>query len=897
MKRYSSRPKQPLPRERFRELLLGARRYDRIAGYFRSSLLDLVFEELADVERIRVVCNSDLDPRDIAVARSARDKGAALKEKWTEGESVVDTMLAREKYQRLHELLVKGNLEVRVVGRDKAPFLHGKAGVIESSSGATTSFIGSGNETRQGWAEYYELMWEDDSAESVAWVQAEFDYLWNLGVPLPDAVMDEIERRANRKEYRSAKELPPEQLAPAAVVESPMYERGEMLMPWQRAFVTMFSRHRDLFGSVRLLLADEVGVGKTLSLATAAMLSVLLGDGAVLILCPATLTLQWQTELWDKLGIPSAVWTQRKTWLDPRGHEIRTNGAADIVRCPFQVGIVSTGLIFRHTTERAALLERTFGTLVLDEAHRARRGARLGKRGAANNLLEFVQRVAGNCKHVLLGTATPIQTDVKELWDLLDVLNRGADHVMGRRGSPWQAPDRVLPLLTGQAVVDDEEDAWNHVRNPLPPRTEDALFDYVRDDLGVGDRVHFTSKPHLQLGVHTRGMLEERAMERGRGPTFWQRTNPIVRHTVLRKRAALEAAGLLPRIAVDVHPLSEGEKPFFVGLGLLTNPQIDQAYTAAEDFTRELGKRTRSAGFLKSLMLQRICSSVASGLATATKLLERGEMDEEGVDAEVSDSSEIGELTGAEAAALRRVVDALQDEPTDPKLDAVLHYLLEEPAWLRYGCIIFSQYYDTAAWVAEKLAQKVPGDEPIALYAGAGRSRLYRGPMTSEVDRDAIKKAVKDREIRLLVATDAACEGLNLQTLGTLINIDLPWNPSRLEQRIGRIKRFGQTRTSVDMLNLVYAGTRDEAVYQRLSQRLKDRYDLFGSLPDVIEDDWIDDIEELDEKLRAFIERKREANAFDLRYGETIDAKDEPWEKCAEVLSRRDVIERLSKPW
>jgi superfamily II DNA/RNA helicase len=57
-------------------------------------------------------------------------------------------------------------------------------------------------------------------------------------------------------------------------------------------------------------------------------------------------------------------------------------------------------------------------------------------------------------------------------------------------------------------------------------------------------------------------------------------------------------------------------------------------------------------------------------------------------------------------------------------------------------------------------------------------------------EREEIKRVVRDRTVRLVVATDAACEGLNLQTLGTLINVDLPWNPSRLEQRLGRIKRF-----------------------------------------------------------------------------------------------------------
>jgi superfamily II DNA/RNA helicase len=59
------------------------------------------------------------------------------------------------------------------------------------------------------------------------------------------------------------------------------------------------------------------------------------------------------------------------------------------------------------------------------------------------------------------------------------------------------------------------------------------------------------------------------------------------------------------------------------------------------------------------------------------------------------------------------------------------------------------------------------------------------------VDREDIKKGVKDRKLRIVCATDAACEELNLQTLGALINVDLPWNPSKLEQRIGRIKRCG----------------------------------------------------------------------------------------------------------
>ena len=113
--------------------------------------------------------------------------------------------------------------------------------------------------------------------------------------------------------------------------------------------------------------------------------------------------------------------------------------------------------------------------------------------------------------------------------------------------------------------------------------------------------------------------------------------------------------------------------------------------------------------------------------------------------------------------------------------------------------------------------------ERVAVYAGAGKARIYINGEWKSVEREQIKKAVKERTTRLIVATDAACEGLNLQTLGTLINVDLPWYPSRLEQRIGRIKRYGQRRDRVDMLNLLYHGftqpTVDEKVYAKLSAR------------------------------------------------------------------------------
>ena len=896
--RFSSR-RQRLDHAFLGAKLKAARSYKRIAGYFRSSIFELVGEEIAAIPKVQIVCNSELDAADVAISKHVRE--TALKERWNEAPAEVEALLHRDRYRRLHDLLTSGRVEIRVVPRDRI-FIHGKAGVIEAGDGSKTCFLGSVNETRSAFAQNYEILWEDPSPEGVAWVEEEFEALWKDSHPLPDAIIEEIKRVADRVEIRF-EEVRPAELPAAVLAESPIYRGGEQLQPWQRSFVTIFLRHREIYGRARLLLADEVGVGKTLSLAASAMLSVLLDDGPVLILCPSTLMLQWQVELTDKLGIPSAVWSStKKVWIDPKGHIIKTRGPEDVARCPFRIAIVSTGLIFHDSDERQHLLERKFGTVVLDEAHRARRRGGLGeKRNEPNNLLDFMLQVGSRTKNLLLGTGTPIQTEVYELWDLLRVLNAGADFVLGREMfGVWGDWQQSLPVVKGDKIPADEHEVWEWLRNPLPPGTEDALFATLRLQLGVADQAFFTDR-----GFGSLGFLERQAIGEALTPGFLREHNPIVRHTVLRRRQTLEDAGLLEKVAVEVHPDPDAPATSypgvgFSGLGLLTNHPFDLAYQAAEAFTEVLKKRTKAAGFMRTLLLQRICSSFASGRATAERMLRREDVDDEEQTTLVKDV--LSALTHDEVAQLRIIVDELsRPEARDPKLAAVRYFLTEHrtegKTWLEHGCIIFSQYYDTVFFFGAELAKLLP-NEVVGVYAGAGKSGLFRDGAFASVEREEIKAAVRRRELRLVVATDAACEGLNLQTLGTLINVDLPWNPSRLEQRLGRIKRFGQARRTVDMLNLVYHETQDEKVYQVLSRRMKDRYDIFGGLPDTIEDDWIESVEKLEEMMDEYIHLREQArDVFEMRYQETIDPDKDRWELCSRVLARRDVVDRLSAPW
>ncbi len=896
--RFSSR------RQRLDHAFLGARlkeakSYKRIAGYFRSSIFELVGEEIASIPLVQIVCNSELDAADVIVSKHVRE--TALKERWNEASSEVEALLYRERYCRLHELLSSGRVEIRVVPKDRV-FLHGKAGVIEAADGSKTCFLGSINETKSAFAQNYEILWEDSSQEGVQWIEQEFDALWKDAYPLPDAIIEEIKRVADRVEIRF-EDAKPDELPAAALAEGPIYRGGEQLQPWQRSFVTMFLQHRETYGKARLLLADEVGVGKTLSLAASAMISALPGDGPVLILCPSTLTVQWQVELADKLGIPSAVWSStKKVWGDPKGHTIKTRGPEDIARCPFQIAIVSTGLIFHDSNERQFLLERKYGTVVLDEAHKAReRGGVWQKKSEPNNLLDFMRQIGSRTRNVLLGTATPIQTEVEELWNLLGILNAGADFVLGREQfSGWKDSEKALPIVKGAEIPGDERDAWEWLRSPLPPAEEDALFAMLRLHLGLSDQSFYTER-----GFGSLGYLEQQAVGQALAPGFLREHNPIVRHTVLRRRQTLEDAGLLEKIGVDIYPDPDASATAYVGvgfsgLGLLTNHPFDLAYQAAEAFTGALRKRTKVAGFMKTLLLQRICSSFASGRSTAEKMLRRELLEDEEQAALIVDA--LSALTPEEAGHLRTIVEELsRPEARDPKLAAVQYFLTEHrsegKSWLEHGCIIFSQYYDTTYSLGAELA-KMLASEPIGVYAGTAKSGIFRAGEFASVEREDIKRAVKQRAIRLVVATDAACEGLNLQTLGTLINVDLPWNPSRLEQRLGRIKRIGQVRQTVDMLNLVYHETQDEKVYRVLSRRMKDRYDIFGGLPDTIEDDWIESEERLEAMMDSYIHlRQRARNVFEMRYQETIDPEANRWDLCSRVLARRDVVERLSVPW
>jgi len=933
MKHHSSR-RNRLDQSVLNDRLIGAVSYDRIAGYFRSSLFEIAGEALSQISGpVRIICNSELDPQDITTAAAAQ---AALRRNWCSGRPEDAPPSAIPRYQSLYQALTSGNLIVRVLPDSAFGLIHGKAGVIRYADGRSTAFLGSVNESKTAWKVNYELLWEDDSSETVAWVQEEFDALWNdpraMDLSCCPFIVQDIKRTIQRRvvepaEWKQTED--PVAAAAAAAVETPVYRRELGLWPHQKYFAKLaLERHR--LGGARLVLADQVGLGKTVQLAMAALLMAVEDPdgGPILVLAPKPLLQQWQDELLDLLRLPSARWTG-KSWIDENEIEYPSDGVKSLSACPRRIGLVSQGLVVRGMPEALSqLLKHEYTCVIVDEAHRARRKKvpkvdasddEVDQRAEPNKLMQFLRDIGPRTKSMLLATATPVQLHPLEAWDLLHTMSYGNSGVLGgwTRTSPWYQASRCLAIATGEhSVPTDIHAGWQFVRDPLPARCEDDALDRIRRNLDADDlQWQFKSEALDQISP----AIRRTQLQNNLLPEYGDRFNPLLRCIVRRTRGYLEetinpvtGSYYLPRVRVRLFGEDDAS-------ALNLGGYLREAYEEADAFSQLLQQRVRGAGFFKTLLLRRLGSSMEAGRRTVMKLLGHdldafGEEDEDDLEdaAEQEDqtiasealipTSDFKDFTEQEITSLNRCLRLLQEGGNrDPKLEAVRDYLLgmrpgTERRWMDLGCILFSQYYDTVRWIGEELT-KMPefADVEIGLYAGSNRSGHWRGGRFERCQRELLKTRVRDGELKLLLGTDAASEGLNLQRLGTLINIDLPWNPTRLEQRKGRIQRIGQIRDEIWIANLRYRDSVEDRVHEVLADRLEAIHDLFGQIPDTLEDVWVQVAMDNEQDARKLIDRTTATrNPFDAKYSKVVDAD---WESCSSVLDPISVYELCSQSW
>lgn len=904
MQHHSSRRSKFLGKSFLATRLKDARSYDRIAGYFSSSILEVAGEELESVAgKIRIVCNSELQADDVACARTAMLK---MRQEWTRQEFEKTSDIAGDRFARLARFLISGKLEVRVLPDSAFGLIHGKAGVIELADGTTTAFLGSANESKTAWKLNYELLWEDGSPETIAWVREEFEELWNhpQSFALAEAVITDVKRIAGRSVYGSIHEWKKDENPASALIETPVYRKQYGLWAHQKYFVKKaFDAHLTPHGA-RFILADMVGLGKTIQLAMAAMLMALHGDKPVLIIVPKPLLFQWQDEMEKLLDMPSAVW-DGKQWIDEHGICHGSNGNDMILKCPRKVALVSQGLFSANTESARLLMRKEYECVILDEAHRARRrmklGATMDAKADHNNLLRHMHTLAHRTKSLLLATATPVQIHPIEGWDLLALLAVNREHVLGNQFSEWRHPETALPVVSGETTLSalGTTDFWGWLRNPLPPSEEGRAFLQLRRTLDLPDETAVAPGDSLEkLSPADKRRIDDLK------PGFGQDHSPFIRHIIRRTRDFLEN---------EIDP--ETQKPYldpvYVKLlgeategAIILPPYLQDAYGLAEEFCRLVARRAKSAGFLKTLLLRRAGSSVVAGISTAKGMLENWEEIEDEEESEfegMPDRQDFKTLSRVEKALLENYLSALESNNSEDPKFAVVQRLLTEgdpqagnQPWASLGCMIFSQYYDSARWLAEKLSSETFPEEKIGLYAGSGKSAFYQNGIRQPADRDDLKLLVAQGSLKILIGTDAASEGLNLQTLGTLINLDLPWNPTRLEQRKGRIQRIGQKLETVFVYNMRYRDSVEDRVHQLLASRLENIHALFGQIPDTLEAAWIETAVGDKKSAQQKIDAVPLKHPFEAKYNQ-ISSID--FESCSQVLNRHAAREEMERKW
>lgn len=898
----------------------GATRYDRIAGYFQSSLLELAADHIAAIPEVRIVCNTDIDPEAVNLARMATGArqeeltASMLRMVWNEGNfpHLVDVhgKAAQKRFRLLHQLLEEDEqgkriFKIRIVPDSEFGFVHGKGGVITGPEGAT-AFIGSANDSFNAWRKNYELVWEDDSEESIAWVQAEFDALWERSFPLTRYIVKQIERLSARTVVESIEDWREKPALEPLLAEVPTVTELFGFWDHQKYFISLawnehlkYKAEKDR--GARFLLCDGVGLGKTLQLGAAAKLIGTYDALPILILAPKPLLPQWQEELMTKLDAPSARW-ENGGWITER-NEFFPGLPDKLVNCPRKIGIVSTSVVtsagdLTEPPEKALskrnrelvdqLLARKFSCVIWDEAHKIRRANlqpnNVFKPAEKKSLYQFAERLAGRTKSLLLATATPVQLHPMELWDLLHILSINNPQVLGTEHGNWRrvSGPRIFDIVAGREEVDDLYQKWDFWRDPIPAALDpdSEVFERVRFDLDLKETDDFAKPGGIdELDSATQSDLDF---------SHLREVNPFTQRVIKRSRDQLEGEGKLVKLEMIAH----GD-----GKPILCTHDMEQAFELAEQFAKALHKRVKAAGFIKTLLQRRIGSSLVAGLNTTRKMLKGRELEDD----ENPNEESLYPLEESEKEILRDLESHLArhlEHDRDPKFEQVIEVLqssFEGKTWLERGTLIFTQFYDTAEALCQFLASQI--DEPIGLYANSSASRFFESGQNHSVDRDLLKEKVTAGRLRLLVGTDAASTGLNLQKLGCLINVDLPWNPTILEQRKGRVQR-GTIAKRIPFYNMRYDKGVEQRLFDTLSGRIKDIQDIFGVVPDFIVDDWVKgmlDEKEMDENALIKIISDRKSNPFAVK--ETNEFLDEDWDSTAEVLNRRNALAEFETSW
>lgn len=619
-----------------------------------------------------------------------------------------------------------------------------------------------------------------------------------------------------------------------------------------------------------VMLADEVGLGKTIEAGLVIAQRWAEQRRKILLILPATLRTQWRQELETKFFIPSIV-------LDSQNYkEIIKQGRSNPFEHPVadnkpHIIICSYQFAWKRANEISTV---PWDLVVIDEAHRLRN---VYKSESQSKQSRAIRQAIVNRSKLLL-TATPLQNDLKELWGLASIAD---DTLFG---------DQTSELRCFSAQYKRPES-----HEDLRARLKSWCRRTLRRD--VTDYVKFTKRHSLtedftpteeEMEVYDR---VTKYLERSMTWAF-PKMHPKLKELVLRKLLASStfAIGatlekLRNRLEAAVSSKEAAEQYFNAVMGL--HPEEDGSDDGANNLMNDV------EAFI-------------------------GDRDEYAVDDEENDEgsqpltleaareqmmSELKELSDAALCSVN-----IQKNAKGEALLRVLGPAFEKAA--TYGAarkvVIFSESRKTQSYLNELLANNGYAGQIVLINgenADKGSQEIYaswlkrhsgsaRSTGMKTVDiKSALVEEFKDRGT-ILLATESAAEGVNLQFCSLLINFDLPWNPQRVEQRIGRCHRYGQEHEVVVVNFINRANTAERRVFELLDKKFKLFDGVFGASDEIL--GVIESGVDIERRVLDIMSKCKTSAEIDAEFNRL---QDESWDKIDTGLNeaRRSVLDNLDE--
>ena len=552
---------------------------------------------------------------------------------------------------------------------------------------------------------------------------------------------------------------------------------------------------------VNLLIADDVGLGKTVE-AGLILTELLLRRRIqrVLVLTPASLRRQWREELWDKFSLRFEV-------VDRQGTErLRRGLGMDATPWRSFSRIVTSYHYLRQPDVleqfRAASQPRDdsphlpWDLLIVDECH----NLMPSPFGEDSELCRMLRLVAPRFEHRLFLSATPHNGHTRSFTGLLEMLDPVRFSRTGEMGPAMRA------------------------------RIEDVVVRRLKRDINAGSSLprFCTRRPPEAI------LLDPEPREADLSAAF-DAFRTAVRALVSRGAAARRRTGAFAVEILNKRLLScptafaeswSRARHGLAGAETATEKDVAAAERTLRQETgddREAQQREATAATVAGAWLR----NFASDLGEQVRGMEIA-LDALGFDLDDAPITEQTPTADARFDALVTLIDRLLIEPSGR-----VHRVVENQPAFRPDerLIVFTEYKTTLDYLARRLRERYPADRVLTLFGGGGPGGM------DQADREHVKAAFNDpaAPVRVLVATDAASEGLNLhRTARYLLHYDCPWNPSRLEQRNGRIDRYGQAR-DVTVHHFASTADPDLAFLDHVIRKADEIREDLGSLNEVFD--------------------------------------------------------------